>query len=55
MTIPIFYKANVVIVLSHFLEHHPNFAPEGIEELLLLDLASEGHMHAVVVLLNQLG
>lgn len=52
--IPVLYKRDVVVVFCRVLDHHPHFAPHRIEGLLLLYLAPESHVHAVVVLFDEL-
>ncbi len=53
MIVPVLNKSYVVVVFCGVLENHPDFAPEGVEQLLLLDLASKCHMHAIMVFLDQ--
>ena len=54
MIVPILHKTNVVVIFSSVPEHHSDLAAKRIEDLLLVQLALEGQMHAFVVFFDQI-
>jgi hypothetical protein len=52
--VPVLHEADVIVVLAQILEQQAHLAPEGVEELLLVELALKEQVQALVVLPHQI-